>query len=376
MEKQYYFETKHMTVGYGGVPLIRNVEIALEQGEILTLIGPNGAGKSTILKSIAGQLIPIEGEAYLEGVSLQKMDGYTRSQKMAVVFTDRLKTELMTCKDVVAAGRYPYTGRLGILSREDWKIVEESMELVRVSSLAEQDFNRISDGQRQRILLARAICQEPQILLLDEPTSYLDVKYKLDFLTTLQELTRSRKLTVIMSLHELDLAQRISDKVMCIKGDCVQRYGTPDDVFTDGYISELFDIEKGSYEENSGMIELEPATGEPQIFVIGGGGNTRNLYHALQRQGIPFVTGILYDNDLDYPTAKALAAEVFITAAFETVAEEILTQAKAAIDRCQRVISTRTQFGAYDSANEQLYEYAMRNGKITAVNFITLKHCK
>lgn len=376
MEKQYYFETKHMTVGYGGVPLIRNVEIALEQGEILTLIGPNGAGKSTILKSIAGQLIPIEGEAYLEGGPLQKMDGYTRSQKMAVVFTDRLKTELMTCKDVVAAGRYPYTGRLGILSREDWKIVEESMELVRVSSLAEQDFNRISDGQRQRILLARAICQEPQILLLDEPTSYLDVKYKLDFLTTLQELTRSRKLTVIMSLHELDLAQRISDKVMCIKGDCVQRYGTPDDVFTDGYISELFDIEKGSYEENSGMIELEPATGEPQIFVIGGGGNTRNLYHALQRQGIPFVTGILYDNDLDYPTAKALAAEVFTTAAFETVAEEILTQAKAAIDRCQRVISTRTQFGAYDSANEQLYEYAMRNGKITAVNFITLKHCK
>ena len=364
MEKQYYFETKHMTVGYGGVPLIRNVEIALKQGEILTLIGPNGAGKSTILKSIAGQLIPIEGEAYLDGVSLQKMDGYTRSQKMAVVFTDRLMTELMTCKDVVAAGRYPYTGRLGILSKEDWKIVEESMELVRVSSLAEQDFNRISDGQRQRILLARAICQEPQILLLDEPTSYLDVKYKLDFLTTLQELTRSRKLTVIMSLHELDLAQRISDKVMCIKGDCVQRYGTPDDVFTDGYISELFDIEKGSYEENSGMIELEPATGEPQIFVIGSGGNTRNLYHALQRQGVPFVTGILYDNDLDYPTAKALAAEVFTAAVFEPVSEEVLTQAKAAIDRCQRVVSQRKQFGVYDSANKQLYEYAISQGKL------------
>ena len=108
------------------------------------------------------------------------------------------------------------------------------MELVQVTELAEQDFTRISDGQRQRILLARAICQEPRILLLDEPTSYLDVKYKLEFLTTLQKLTRTRKLTVIMSLHELDLAQRISDKVMCIKGDCVQRYGTPDEVFTNG----------------------------------------------------------------------------------------------------------------------------------------------
>ena len=150
----------------------------------------------------------------------------------------------MTCKDVVAAGRYPYTGRLGILSKEDWKAVEDAMELVQVIELAEQDFTRISDGQRQRILLARAICQEPQILLLDEPTSYLDVKYKLEFLTTLQKLTRTRKLTVIMSLHELDLAQRISDKVMCIKGDCVQRYGTPDEVFTNGYISIFYFINK------------------------------------------------------------------------------------------------------------------------------------
>ena len=364
MEKQYYFETKHMTVGYGGVPLIRNVEIALEQGEILTLIGPNGAGKSTILKSIAGQLIPIEGEAYLDGVSLQKMDGYTRSQKMAVVFTDRLMTELMTCKDVVAAGRYPYTGRLGILSKEDWKIVEESMELVRVSSLAEQDFNRISDGQRQRILLARAICQEPQILLLDEPTSYLDVKYKLDFLTTLQELTRSRKLTVIMSLHELDLAQRISDKVMCIKGDCVQRYGTPDDVFTDGYISELFDIEKGSYEENSGMIELEPATGEPQIFVIGGNGSGREVYRRLQRQNIPFATGILYANDLDAPVAHALAAEVVEAAAFEPVDGKCLTRAKKLIDCCQTVICARERFGSMEQANSELFAYAQAAGKL------------
>lgn len=364
MEKQYYFQTKHMTVGYGGVPLIRNVEIALEQGEILTLIGPNGAGKSTILKSIAGQLIPVEGEAGLEGVSLQKMDGHTRSQKMAVVFTDRLKTELMTCKDVVAAGRYPYTGRLGILSKEDWKAVEDAMVLVQVTELAEQDFTRISDGQRQRILLARAICQEPQILLLDEPTSYLDVKYKLEFLATLQKLTRTRKLTVIMSLHELDLAQRISDKVMCIKGDCVQRYGTPDEVFTNGYISELFDIQKGYYEEGTGMVELEAPSGQPQMFVIGGGGNTRNLYHSLQRKGMPFITGILYDNDMDYPTARTLAAEVLTSPAFYPVSEELMAQAKAAIDRCRMVVSPRKQFGVYDSANKQLYEYAISQGKL------------
>ena len=190
------------------------------------------------------------------------------------------------------------------------------------------------------------------------------MKYKLEFLTTLQKLTRTRKLTVIMSLHELDLAQRISDKVMCIKGDCVQRYGTPDEVFTNGYISELFDIQKGSYEEGTGMVELEAPSGQPQTFVIGGGGNTRNLYHALQRKGMPFITGILYDNDMDYPTARTLAAEVLTSPAFYPVSEELMAQAKAAIDICQRVVSLRKQFGVYDSANKQLYEYAVSQGKL------------
>jgi len=121
------------------------------------------------------------------------MTGTELSQKMAVVLTDKLRTELMTCEDVVATGRYPYTGRFGVLTEADHQVVREAMELVHVTELRDMDFAHISDGQRQRVMLARAICQEPEIIILDEPTSYLDVKYKLEFLSTLQELRNKKK---------------------------------------------------------------------------------------------------------------------------------------------------------------------------------------
>lgn len=363
---KYYFNTEKMSVGYHGQPLIENIEIALEKGEILTLIGPNGAGKSTVLKSIARQLSLIGGTVYLDGKDVGKMSGTQLSQNMAVVLTEKLRTELMTCEDVAASGRYPYTGRFGILSDTDRLAVREAMELVRVTDLKDQDFTHISDGQRQRVMLARALCQEPQIIILDEPTSYLDVRYKLEFLSLLQELCRKKGLTVILSLHELELAVRVSDKILCLNGKYVERFGSPEEIFAPGYLSHLFSIETGSYDEENGTMELEPASGEPKVFVIAGGGTGRNVYRRLQRQGIPFVTGILFQNDLDYPTAKALAAEVIEAEAFEPIPQTCLEQAKKRLAACERVICCKDSFGTFDRANEELFRYAkcMKRGFI------------
>ena len=244
---EYYFTAQKLAVGYDNRPLIENIDFSLKRGEILTLIGPNGAGKSTILKSIARQLSLVSGTIYLDKSDVVTMNGNEFAKKMAVVLTDKLKTELMTCYDVVATGRYPYTGRFGVLSDEDKKAVDEAMELVNVSQIKDKDFTKISDGQRQRVMLSRAICQQPEIIVLDEPTSYLDIKYKLEFLSILQRLKRQKNLTVIMSLHELDMAKRVSDHILCIDGRYVDRYGTPEEVFTDQYVSGLFGITAGSF---------------------------------------------------------------------------------------------------------------------------------
>lgn len=366
LDMSFYVQTDRMSVGYQKKAILNDITLELSKGEILTLIGPNGAGKSTVLKSIARQLELVGGSVFLDGKNMTEISDGALSQKMAVVFTEKIKSEYMTCEDVVATGRYPYTGYFGILSEKDKEVVQDAMEAVHLVEIRDQDFSKISDGQRQRVMLARAICQQPEIIILDEPTSFLDVRYKLEFLSILQELRTKRGLTVIMSLHELELAERISDRIMCIDGARVDRIGTPEEVFRKGYIRKLFSIETGSYDEENGSMELQAVRQDADVFVLGGGGSARACYRRLQREGKAFITGILYDNDLDFPVAQALSKEVLFTKAFEPVDEALIVQAKQKIDEVCTVICCRDHFGSLDTANRELYEYAKQQKKLEA----------
>lgn len=359
-QEQYFFRTDQLTVGYDGKPLIREINIQLKKGEILTLIGPNGAGKSTILKSITRQLATISGTVYLDKEKMAKMTNKEVSQKLAVVLTERMRPELMTCEDIVATGRYPYTGTLGILSAEDKTKVKKSMETVHAWDLKDRDFTAISDGQRQRILLARAICQEPEIIVLDEPTSFLDIRHKLELLSILRSMAKEKGITVIMSLHEIDLAQKIADQILCVKGDHVCYYGTPEQIFEEQTIRELYGIENGFYDPRFGSIELPKVEGEPEVFVIAGCGRGIPIYRKLQKDNIPFATGILYTNDVDYQLARLLAARVITEEPFCQITQEHLREAIQVMENCKKVICADVPIGECNKGLEELIRAAKK----------------
>ena len=358
MTEKAPLQTDALAVGYNKKIIVDGLTLSVSAGEICTLIGPNGAGKSTILKTVAAQLPAVSGNIALCGNDLNTLREKDVSKRLSVLLTQKITAERMTCGDVAETGRYPYTGTLGILTAEDKRIVREAMSLVGAEHLYDTGFREISDGQRQCVMLARAIAQQPKIMLLDEPTSFLDIGHKLHILTLLRRLAKERQIAVIQSLHELDLAQKFSDTVICIRSGKADRAGTPEEIFSGDYISALYGIENGTYDPRYGTAEPAPVSGEPEVFVIGGGGTGIPVYRRLHRMGIPFAAGILHENDLEYPVAAALASVVITEKAFEPIGAETLRKAISVMNTCNRVICSVTDFREINRANETLLQKA------------------
>lgn len=243
--------------GYGKKIVLSGISLEIKEGEIVCLIGPNGSGKSTVLKTIVRELKEMEGSLTLLDRNLSSMKGSEIAREISMVMTERIHPQLMTCRDVISTGRYPYTGRLGILSEEDRIKVEEAISMVGAEKIADSDFNEISDGQKQRIMVARAICQDTGIIVLDEPTSYLDMFHKIDLLKIIRRLAREKNKTIIMSLHELDLVKMISDRVVCVGENKVIRIGAVDDIFRGNFIQSFYGVRNEEFDPYNATLHVD-----------------------------------------------------------------------------------------------------------------------
>ena len=236
-----HMAVRDVAAGYHGRVVLDGLCFELPRGRILVLIGPNGAGKSTVLKTLSRALLPMQGTVTLDGRDLQHYAGEALAREVAVMLTDRAKPELMTVRDVVSLGRYPYTGRLGRLDAADEARVKDAMEAMDVMALRERDFRELSDGQKQRVLLARALAQDPKLLILDEPTGYLDIHYKLQLLRVLRAKAQAG-MTIVASLHEIELARLLADQLLTVKDGHAQHIGTPAEIFREEIIAPFYDI--------------------------------------------------------------------------------------------------------------------------------------
>ena len=356
------FRISELAVGYDKKTVVEDVDLEVRAGDVVALIGPNGSGKSTILKTITRHLAPLGGTVELDGRDVSAWKMAKLAQNLAVMLTDRPQTELLTCRDIVEAGRHPYTGRLGVLSGDDHERVRAAMRTAHVEELAERDFMRVSDGQRQRVMLARAIAQDPRVLVLDEPTSYLDIRYQIDLLRILRHLAKSRGTAIIMSIHELELAQKSADKVICVKDGRVFHAGTPENAFTREAIGELYDLEHGAFNERFGSVEIGRPHGEPHTFVIAGGGTGSATFRQLVREGEAFFAGVLHEGDVDCELARDLAADVVVEDAFEAIGDDRIREAERLLARCSRLIVCPPSFGTSNARNADLIEFARQQG--------------
>lgn len=298
-----------LNVGYGGKVIVRNLNLHLRPGRIYTLIGSNGAGKSTILRTLAGLQKPLSGKLELCGRSPEQYTARELSKILSVVLTERLQLGLQKVFEVVLLGRLPFAGYFGTLSEEDKRIASESLECVGAAHLSARDFDSLSDGEKQKVMIARALAQQPRVMILDEPTSHLDIKHRIEIMKILKRLAQSRNVTVLMSLHDVDLAMKISDEVIILKGGEAVYSGITEKVSLHVNLSDIYDLTNSHYHDELGSIEIKNDNLE-RILIVGGGKTAVPVLRLLSKSGIGAVLYGAAEGELDYEIARAMGIRI------------------------------------------------------------------
>src|SRR5579875_3613035 len=232
-------QMRGVTFGYERQPLLYDISLSVDSGEMVGLLGPNGSGKTTLLRLLSGVLQPQAGEVLLEGRDVRHWGRRGLAQRIAVVPQELHMPFAFTVEHMVSLGRTPFTSAFGTLSKQDHQIVQEAMEAAGIASLAGRIFNELSGGERQRVMIAMAFAQQPCLLLLDEPTSHLDIKYQIETLELVQRLNRERGVTVIAAMHDLNLAARYFPRLLLFQRGIVADAG-PAEVLDPALLSRVY----------------------------------------------------------------------------------------------------------------------------------------
>lgn len=352
--------TAGLSVGYGKKTVISGVNIEALRGQIIGILGPNGSGKTTLLRTLAGLLAPLSGTVYLNETNVADLSMQQLATRLAVVLTEKQPIpRYLTVFELVASGRYPYTDFYGKITETDQKKVDEALRWVGAGHLAERYFAELSDGEQQKVMLARALAQDTQLIILDEPASFLDLKNRMEFLTILIKLSRERGMTVIWSLHELDIALKCCETVILVKDGAIQALGAPEHVLSEAAVCQLYGGERLNINMATGSTELANSN-LPVIWVFGGGGTGIPVYRLLTKHGFGFATGILHQNDVDYHVAATMGVTVVAVPAFAEISTQAVVAARNSLAQAKLIIDSGFPVGTVNRANLELLSEAVR----------------
>lgn len=291
-----------VTTGYRHKPVTRIINAYLQAGELTCLLGPNGAGKSTLLKTLSAFIPPLSGEIFIDGMNLRQISAGQLARSIAVVLTQRPSTMNMTVEELVAVGRSPYTSFFGGLREADREVVDRSIRLMGIEDLRNRNVNTLSDGERQKALIAKALAQQTQIIFLDEPTAFLDYPSKVEIMKLLYTIAREEQKTVFMSTHDLDLALQMADKIWLLDKERGLEIGIPEDLAYRGLLGEYFERSGLRFNYTTGLFEIEHDR-KGRVRLTGSGRLHDMVRKALRRIG--------YDADSDAvgPTVEIVTAQ-------------------------------------------------------------------
>lgn len=253
-------DIKGLSIGYtakkGNTVIASGVEVSLQKGELVALIGRNGAGKSTLLRTIAAYNKPLDGTITYDGDEVSQLSAQQLARKMAVVLTENSGVANMSVRELVSLGRTPYTNFFGMMTANDAAAVEQAMQTMGVTAFAERDIATLSDGERQKCMIAKALAQQTPVIMLDEPTAYLDYPSKVRLMRTLRQLAANECKGIIVSTHDVEIALRLADKIWLMDGGRLVA-GTVDELSQRGALNAFIDDEGVAYDKNEKRIEFK-----------------------------------------------------------------------------------------------------------------------